>query len=68
MDEFCADIRTHKPRVAVLMAPLGVEMGEYPWGLFAQVDSTKFGDVLGSIWQIWGDGASGHEESHECGT
>ena len=40
------------PKQAVLIAPLGVDLSAHEWDYLQMVDSTVFGDVMGSIWQI----------------
>ena len=56
--EFPKSITLYQPRIAVMIAPLGVAMEEGYWDVYGQVDSTLFGDVMGSVWQVCIQGAS----------
>ena len=44
--------RAYIPKYSVLMAPMGVDMSAGEWDLFMTIDSTLFGDLMGSVWQI----------------
>ena len=52
VDQFLQVATLYKPKVAVLMTPVGVEVDIERWGQFGLVDSARFGDVLGSMRQI----------------
>ena len=54
--QFYEECKRLLPKHAVLMAPLGVEVSAHEWDYLQLIDSTLFGDVMGSIWQImiWG--------------
>lgn len=44
--------RMYPPKYDALITPLGVDMADCNWDCMQMVESTVFGDVLGSIWQI----------------
>lgn len=48
----------YKPDREVLMVPYGVDMSDHEWQVVGIVDSAKYGDVLGSLWQIGVMGAN----------
>ena len=52
VSRFQEEWATRKHRVAILMAPLGVEMKAKIWDVYAQADGAQYGDILGSIWQV----------------
>ena len=45
-------VQTYQPRIAVIMVPLGLELGGKTWGHIYIVDSAQHGDVLAGVWQI----------------
>ena len=49
---FLEEVHRLKPIVAVLVTPVGVELDMEMWNETGIVDSTQYGDVMGSLWQI----------------
>ena len=45
-------VKIYKPQKAVLIAPYGVGVGDCAWDVFGIADSTRYGDVMGSLWKI----------------
>ena len=44
--------RLHRPKYAVLSTPLGVDMSDGQYDCMRRIDSTMYGEILGSIWKV----------------
>ena len=49
---FMRDVDHFKPRYAVLITPFGADTGHEEWNYSVILDSTKFGDIMSSLWTI----------------
>ena len=50
--KFLEAVELYKPGSAILITPIGVEHDSSRWERYGLVDSTRFGDVIGSLWRI----------------
>ena len=52
VEQFKWVVESYKPRVAVLMTPLGVDLADSVWNHAYCVDGAQHGDVLAGVWQV----------------
>ena len=54
------EVKRRNPKYAVLIAPFGVDMNCDRWDLYKVADSTRYGDIMSSLWQVGILGSTHH--------